>query len=277
MADIYGSHFEYGGVSSRQYDLVIASLNTSRWIRLGGESKGITVYSKSANKHYLIDDDHSESPVAFDIEIMTESGRSLEVAERRQIEKWLFNHHNYRKLYFDTADDLHGETYEFVNGVVCRNYLNCRFVNPEKLEGNGGVIGYKVRLEADSNMFWQDAITKEFSVNNGAADVSTTVVVDVDSDFQEYIYPKVTITMGGAGGDITIVNNSDDSTRQTKFIAMSPYASVVMKGELNYVSGEYYEKFSGRNFIRLLDGANRFMVLGDIDTIKFEYSARRLM
>lgn len=277
MADIYGSHFEYGGVSSRQYDLVIASLNTGRWTQLGGTSEGVTIYSKSAHKKYLIDDDHADSPVAFDIEIMTESGRSLEVAERRQIEKWLFNHHNYRKLYFDAADDLTGETYEFIDGEIHRNYLNCRLVNPEKLEGNGGVIGYKVRLEADSNMFWQDPITKEFSVNNGAADVSTTVVVNVDTDFQEYIYPKVTITLGSAGGDITIVNDSDDSTRQTKFIAMSPYASVVMKGELNYVSGQYYEKFSGRNFIRLLDGANRFMVLGDIDTIKFEYSARRLM
>ena len=277
MADIYGSHFEYGGVSSRQYDLVIASLNTGRWTQLGGASEGVTIYSKSAHKKYLIDDNHADSPVAFDIEIVTESGRSLEVAERRQIEKWLFNHHNYRKLYFDTADDLTGETYEFIDGEIHRNYLNCRLMNPEKLEGNGGVIGYKVRLEADSNMFWQDPITKEFSVNNGAADVSTTVVVDVDTDFQEYIYPKVTITLGSAGGDITVVNNSDDSTRQTKFIAMSPYASVVMKGELNYVSGQYYEKFSGRNFIRLLDGANRFMVLGDIDTIKFEYSARRLM
>ena len=277
MADIYGSHFEYGGVSSRQYDLVIANLNTSRYTKLNGESKAVTIYNKSANKKYLISDDHVDSAVSFDIEIVTESGRALDVTEKRQIEKWLFNHHNYRKLYLDTADDLNVETYEIIDGVVCRNYLNCRLLNPEKIEGNNGVIGYKVRMEADSNMFWQDAVTKVFAVNNGSEGVNTTVVVNVDTDFQEYIYPKVTITIGGTGGDITIINNSDDSTRQTKFVGMPPYASVVMKGELNYLSGQYYEKFSDRNFIRLLDGSNRFTMLGDIESITFEYSARRLM
>ena len=50
-----------------------------------------------------------------------------------------------------------------------------------------------------------------------------------------------------------------------------------MKGELNYVSGDYYEKFANRNFIRLLDGENKLLMLGDIDSVEFEYSARRLM
>lgn len=277
MADIYGSHFEFGGITSRQYGLVIANLNTSRWTQLSGSSHGITIYNRNANRKYLIDDDYSDSPITFDIDIVTEGGRTLEVAEKRQIEKWLFNCRNYRRLYFDSADDLTGETYEFVNGIVVRNYLNCRFINPERIEGNGGTVGYKVSLEADSNMFWQDEVVKEFSVNNGASDISTTVVVDVDTDFYDYIYPKVTITVGSVGGNITVVNNSDDSSRQTTFVGMSPYSSVVMKGELNYVSGDYYSKFSGRNFIRLLDGENKFMVLGDIDKIKFEYAARRMM
>jgi len=126
-------------------------------------------------------------------------------------------------------------------------------------------------------MFWQDAHTHNFSVNNGAPDVSTIVTVPVDTDFREYIYPKVTITMGGTGGDVTIVNNTDDSTRLTQLVGISPYATVIMKGELNYVSGQYYEKLATRNFIRLLDGENKLMVLGDVDSIEFEYSARRSM
>ena len=277
MADIYGSHFEYGGVDSRMYDLVFANINTNRWTKLCGESEPVTIYSKRAQKNYLIDDDHSKSPVSLDAEITTESGRCLETAEQRQVEKWLFSKHGYRKLYFDTADDYNAETYEFVDGQLLRNYLNCRFINPEKVEGNGGVCGYKFQVICDSNMFWQDAVTKTFVVNNGAADVSTIITVPVDTDFQEYIYPKVKITMGGVGGDITVVNNSDDSTRMTKFIGLSPYASVIMKGELNYLSGQYYEKFADRNFIRLLDGENKLMVLGDIDSIEFEFSSRRLM
>ena len=277
MADIYGSHFEFGGLSSRMYDLVFVNLNTSRWVQLAGTSDGVTIYNKGANKSYAIGDDHTKSPVVLEAEIATESCRCLDASEQRQIEKWLFGHKNFRKLYFDMADDPTAATYEIVDGKLYRNYLNCRMLSPERIEGNGGICGYKFQIVCDSNMFWQDAHTHNFSVNNGAPDVSTIITVPVDTDFREYIYPKVKITMGGAGGDITIVNNTDDSTRLTQFVGISPYATVIMKGELNYVSDQYYEKLATRNFIRLLDGENKLFVLGDVDSIEFEYSARRSM
>lgn len=276
MADIYGSHFEYGGVSSRQYGLIIVNVDTSRMTQLSGSKKGVTIFSKIAHKQYLIDDDYSSSPLTFDIEIMTDTARYLNPSERRQIEKWLFNKNNYRKLYMDLDDDVDGETYEIVNGVQKRNYLNCRLINPSKLELNGGIVGYKATLETDSQMLWQDPIEQVFSVNNGANSTSN-VTINIDTDLEEYIYPKVTIQMGSSGGNVIIVNNRDDSTRQTKFVGLGAAATVVMKGELNYVSEQYYEKFAGRNFIRLLDGANTLTITGNVQTIKFEYSARRVL
>ena len=277
MADIYGSHFEFGGLSSRMYDLVFVNLNTSRWVQLAGTSDGVTIYNKGANKAYLIGDDHTQSPVVMEAEITTESSRCLDISEQRQIEKWLFGHKNYRKLYFDMADDYTAATYEIVDGRLYRNYLNCRMLSPERIEGSGGICGYKFQIVCDSNMFWQDAQAHNFSVNNGATDASAIITVVVDTDFQEYIYPKVKITMGSTGGDITIVNETDDPTRLTKFVGVSPYTTVIMKGELNYVSDQYYEKLATRNFIRLLDGENKFFILGDVDSIEFEYSVRRSM
>lgn len=277
MADIYGSHFEYGGLSSRQHGLIIANVNTDRMTLLNGAKEGVTIFSKNAKKRYLVDDDYSSSPVSFEVEIVTEDGRCLELSERRQIEKWLFNHRDYRRLYLDIADDENGETYEYIDGTQLRNYLNCRLVNPEKLEYNGGITGYKVTLEADSNMYWQDAITKTYSINNASVNASSVVTINVDTDLDEYIYPKVTITLGGVGGDIIITNNSDDSSRLTKFVELSANTTIVMKGELNYVSGQYYEKFYNRNFIRLLDGENTLTVTGNVVSIEVEYSARRVM
>lgn len=277
MADLYGSHFEFAGISSRQWGLIIANANTSRMMQLGGAKEGVTIFSRSANKRYLIDDDYAASPVSFDIEIVTDSDRCLEPVERRQIEKWLFNHRNYRKLYLDAADDIYGETYEYIDGVRKRSYLNCRLINPERLEGNGGIVGYKATLEADSNMFWQDAITKKYLIHNGAEGISTNITVPVDTDLDAFIYPSVTIQIGSVGGDITICNHHDDSARLTRFVAMSPHSSVTMKGELNYVSGSYYEKFADRNFIRLLDGENKLTVLGDVASIEFAYAARRAL
>lgn len=275
MADMYGSHFEYAGVASRDWGLIFVNLNTSRMVQLGGAKEGVTIFSRSAQKRYLIDDDYSSSPVTFDVEIMTDSGRCIDSWDRRKIEKWLFNHRDYRKLYIDMMDDHRGETYEYIDGVRKRNYLNCRLINPERIEGNGGVVGYKATLEADSNMFWQDPVVKHFELNGNST--TNNITVDVDTDLNEFIYPRVTIHVGSTGGDIVITNNHDDATRTTRFVGMSPLSSVTMKGEINYVSGEYYLKFADRNFIRLLDGENTFTVVGDVDSIEFEYSARRVM
>ena len=277
MADIYGSHFEYGGISSREYDLIIANLNTSRMTRMCTHGDGVTKYNKAANRFIFIDEDKSDSKVSFDIEIVTASGRCLEHSECRKIEKWLFCNSGYRKLYFDMADDTLITMYEYIDGVMYRNYLNCRLINPEKLEYNGGVVGYKATLEADSDMFWQDAITKRYTVNNGSVDASTNVTINVDTDAAGYIYPKVKIIMGKSGGNILICNHTDDSSRLTEFVDVLQNATITMNGELNYISGQYYEKFSNRHFIRLLDGENNLTIRGDVSTIEFEYSARRMM
>lgn len=177
----------------------------------------------------------------------------------------------------DIADDERGDTCEFIGGEWKRLYLNCRLVNPVKIEGNSGIIGYKATIEADSNMFWQDPVEHVVNISNGSADSSVNFTIPVDTDLDEYIYPMVVIQMGNTGGDVIIVNNSDDSSRQTKFVGIGALATIVMKGELNYVGGQYYEKFAGRNFIRLLDGDNTFTVIGDVQTIKFEFSARRAL
>lgn len=277
MANIYGSHFEYAGISSRFYGLILVNVNTSRMIQMSGATESVTLFNKKSKKKYLIDTDYTDSPITFDIEIISDNERCLELEERREIEKWLFNRREYRKLFFDSADDYYGETYEFIENTRKRSYLNCRFLNPEKLEYNGGVVGYKATIEADSNMFWQEATTEEFIISNGSSDSSSIITVNVDTDLDDYIYPKVKITMGEVGGDIIIANNRDDSERYTKFVGLSPYASIVMKGEINYVSGQYYNLFALRNFIRLLDGKNNLTVMGDVATIEFEYSARRLM
>lgn len=275
MSDIYGSHFEYSGVLSRKYGLIIATVGTDRIGKLSGDISGVTVFSKAPLKRYIIGDDMSNSPMSFDVEIVTDDGRVLEQHTRREIEKWLFNKHEYRKLYFDMSDDCPGDMIELVDGEQKRLYLNCRFINPEKLEYNGGLVGYKATLEADSPMFWQDTINKTFTLSNTSADSQTVVNIIVDSDIDDYVYPKVTFTIGDVGGDVTFINNTDDSTRFTKFVGLSANATITMNGELNYISGQYYEKFSTRNFIRLLDGTNNVTVRGNVKTIKIEFQNRR--
>ena len=275
MGDIYGSHFEYAGVSSREYGLIIATVESDKMIQLSGEITGSTIYNRASNKQFLVGNDMSESPLSFEVEFVTDDNSIMLQQRRKAIEKWLFNRHNYRKLYFDIADDCYGEMSEFDGSTRKRLYLNCRFVNPSKLEYNGGIVGYRATLEADSGFFWQDPTTRFFRLGHVSVESQSDIVIDVDSDWDEYIYPKVSFTMGGDGGDLILINNSDDSTRFTKFSGVMGLATVTMRGEVNYVSGDYYNKFSVRNFPRLLDGNNNFTVHGNVSTITFEFQNRR--
>ena len=277
MADIYGSHFEYGGVTSRQYGLIIANVETDRLTQLYGSIEGMTVFNRGTKQRYLIDDDYTDSPISFEVDIVVDEDGVIDRSNRRAIEKWLFNRHDYRKLYIDTFDDKYGETYDFTDGGQKRLYLNCRFVNPEKLEYNGGIVGYRATLEADSGFWWQDTTTQSFTTENESNSDSTIITVSVDTDIDDYTYPKVTITVGESGGDIIISNNSDDTARLTKFEDISANATVVLKGGLNYVSGQYYTKFNKRNFPRLLDGDNRVTIMGNVASIEFEFNNRRAL
>lgn len=275
MAEIYGAHFEYSGTPSGRYGLMIATIETERFTQIYGATQSITLFNKGSMKRYLIDDDYSDSPITIDVEIVTDRQQLIEPYERRAIEKWLFNQTKYQKFYIDTADDCTGESFEYKDGEYKRLYLNCRFVNPSKIEYNGGIVGYRATLEADSNMWYQDKTTETFTLNHESDNSSSMISVVVDTDSKYFTYPKVTITTGSVGGDIIISNYSDDSTRTTRFIGLSANTSVILNGETNYISGQNFEKFYKQNFPRLLDGTNQIYITGNVKTIKFEFCNRR--
>ena len=106
MADMYGSHFEYGGVSSKTHGMIIANVETTRFTQVAGTIAGVTIFNKSGKRNYLIDDDYSGSPLSFEVDITTDDNSTLDKASRRTIEKWLFNRHNYRKLYLEKEKHL---------------------------------------------------------------------------------------------------------------------------------------------------------------------------
>lgn len=275
VAEIYGVHFEYNGIQSRRYGLMIANIETERFNQTYGTRQGITLFNKSSLKRYLIDDDYSDSPITIDIEIVTDNQKIINPHERRTIERWLFGQTKYQKFYIDMADDSTGESFEYKNGEYKRLYLNCRFVNPTKIEYNGGIVGYKTTLEADSGMWYQDRTVQTFTLNHESSSSHSTIDVVVDTDLKRFTYPKVTLTTGDVGGNVTILNHADDIERTTQFSQLAANTSVILNGETNYISGQNFEKFYKQNFPRLLDGTNHIYIAGNIKTIKFEFYNRR--
>ena len=275
---MYGSHFEYGGVLSRQYNLIIANVKTSRNVRLSGEIKGNTIFNKTAKQQFLTGDDYSSFPISFDVDIVTDDDSCIPLHERRAIEKWLFNRREYKKLYIDNGicDDPYSEAHDVKGGEQKRLYLNCRFINPELLEYNGGVVGYKATIEADSGLWWQDELNLQFQ--RGSTTNSTwRVTIPVDTDLDDYTYPKVIILTGNSGGVVTIANTTDSSSRKTSFKDVPPRTSFSVDGSINYVSNGYYSKMCSQFFPRLLDGDNVFTIQGDVVAITFIFNNRRML
>lgn len=273
--DLSGCHFTYADTSSREYGIWFAHCDTSEYAQINGTTKPVTIFSSRGNRQYLVADSFKDSAPSIDVEFVTDNDRTLSVQEMRDIERWLFNRRNYYKLYIDIADDCLAESYQIIDGVESRYYFNCRFTNPSKIYGNGGTVGYKATMECDSYLLWQDAITKTFSVGGTSASSNSIIELSVDTEVDEYIYPKVTITMASAGGNITISNNSDDSTRLTTFKSLTGSIEFTMNGSINSISGNNYIKFYDRNFIRLVPGTNRLSVVGAVSSIKIEWENRR--
>lgn len=269
--DIYGCHFEYAGVSSRIYDLIIANVNTTRNISLSGTTQSISIFNKKEKKKYHVGDSYQDSPLVFDLEVVTE--KPLHQTEVHKIEKWLFYQRDYKKLFIDIADDIDHQTYSLIDGEEKRLYLNCRFINPEKLEYNGGIVGFKFTVECDTNMAYQEPFKKVFT----GSEINDSMIVDVDTDIADFVYPKVIITTGSRGKEIQIVNHTDSSSRITSFIDVPPHSQIIMHGHTNFISGNYYEKFCHKNFIRLLDGENIISVEGDVSNISFEWQNMRYL
>lgn len=276
--DLSGSYFEYNGVSSRKYGLIFANTDTERYLPISGETSSNTIFNKQENRRYFVGESFEDSPIQFEAEIFADHDRLINVFERREIEKWLFHQPDYCKLYTDMSCDTYGEAYELVNGMQKRLYLNARFINAEKIEGNGGLAGYRFTVECDSCLAWQDEVLYEFALTNSSSTSSSAIEIEVDTDLNDYVYPKVTIQTGSTGGAIQIINITDSSTRATSFVGLSPNVTIVMRGDgINYISGDYYQKFSNKNFIRLLDGNNKLIVTGDVVKLTFEFQNRRYL
>ena len=172
-------------------------------------------------------------------------------------------------------DDFECESYELVDGVPKRTYLNCRFINPEKLEYNGGVVGYKFTVECDSYLAWQEPVAAVYEINPESGGVCIEVTVDTDSN--DYVYPEVVVTTGSNCVGLQIVNETDSPSRITSFVGDIQDTVIRMNPSVGFVTDGYYDLFVKKNFVRLLDGDNTLYITGDVVSVQIAWQNMRYM
>lgn len=280
MSDFYGRHFILGSTYQSATDhLVFANLNTSRFMGLYGEVSGVNILTRADKRRILVDDDYSNFPLSIEIELLRDDGAPIPKNRQRNLESILFGTLSYRNMFIDPNDDPDGEYYEDIDrqGEIQRKrlYLRVRFVNPERIEYDCNVYGYKFTLETDSGMWWQETIGYHYYSGNYNEDTEISFTLQVNSDIYGYTYPSVAFYANHNGGDITWCNTDDSTTRLTTLVNVSASSLVHMDGRTNFVDENYYRRFQNMNFPRLKNGSNRIVVSGAIAEVDVDVINRR--
>lgn len=283
--EFYGMRFEYDGVSSRLYDLMIASVSKSRDMSVSGKATVVTMHNRRPTANYYLNTRWDKGNLVFDMEFVSE--RALTEAEQRAITKWLFRTDGYKRMYFELLDDEQAEWFDIVDGETVRTYLNCILTEPEKIDGFGGVCGYKCKAVCDAPNAWSDEIAAEAEPDLSSYSVNTdgeeyTFNIYVNSDMGEYIYPELIVTTSGTMADgsspaFRVWNETDSSTRITGMDGLGQGVTVTMDGQTNYISDGLYEKFTLPYFLRLMDGMNELHVKGSVSKIGVIWRNRRYL
>ena len=113
------------------------------------------------NKRYITGVSRESAPLEFEVEIIGEEGYCS--VHERAIKNWLFNSPTFKKLYIDPEDDMEAE---YVGGEIKRQYLECIFANPQKIEYSEGTVGWRCTCICSSTMAIQEDIEHIISDTN---------------------------------------------------------------------------------------------------------------
>lgn len=269
--DIYllGNRFIYDGVNSSRYNLSILRIDTDGLTSAEGSVEYSSSFFPAQNKRYITGVSRESAPLEFEVEIIGEEGYCS--VHERAIKNWLFNSPTFKELYIDPEDDKEAE---YVNGTIKRQYLECVFCNPEKIEYAEGTVGWRCTCMCSSTMAMQE------KVEVTATSFSSDITLNVDTDIQDYVYPYLVITCGNTKADVTITNKSDNNrAMQIKDATAKAvlYADCAVGTIVNDANAEYYNKLVNQHFLRLVPGENIISVTGGVSSVKFTWNNARWM
>lgn len=174
-------------------------------------------------------------------------------------------------MYIDHEDDKEAE---LIDSTIKRQYLECVFCNPQKIEYAEGTVGWRCTCMCSSTMAIQEEVSK--IITNFDSDIR----IYVDSDIQDYVYPKMKISFDvGDTPTIAIANKTDNNREmQVRDATSSPIYVDCEMGTITNDSGiSYYSKIVDQRFLRLLPGENVLSVTGKFSRIEFTWNNARWM
>lgn len=261
---LFVKNFEYDGIESVRYGLFFGHINTERLKQICGNLEYNQVFYPSLNRQAIHGVNKDEFPLSFDLEII--SAEPISYWSAQEIKKWLFNSPTYKKLY---ASRINDQTIEKINGEEKRTYVECIFTNPEALFYADGLHGWKCTCTLSSGWAFQDEIEIAYT------DFTKDIIIPVDSDNGEYIYPALTISVSATTNPISpMIINTSDNYRAMEIKNIPAQTEVYVDSAIGTITDDtnisLYSHLVDQKFLRLVNGDNVLKITG-IDELTIKY------
>lgn len=251
----YALSFQYDGIPSETYDLVMSEIDASGT----NESDGSSSFDISEERIFrrAVPYFYGATPSSnLSFEVSVTSPREIDAETAQLIQKWLFSSRNYKPLVVIQPD---------MQGV----YFNAILNNPKIIRVGNVIQGFRATVQCDAPyaFTFPKTLTYNYTVPNVDAQIS---FLNTSDDTAEYVKPKLEITVNEFGGGIEIINTSE-SNRSFKFENLLANEVLTIDNSLEIISSDSGQKRLGnfnKNFLRFIPGANMLRILGSVKTLK---------
>lgn len=256
----FAKNFSFDGVPSEAYGLQISNMSTGDDYSSGGSNVDIItqrIFRRSVPYFYGAS---SNEPLTFQCAVTREE--ELTSDESRAVYRWLFGYSQYKKLQVRQND-------------MQQLYFNCFLTSPDTIRIGNRIHGFSFTVTCDAPFGWEfpKTLTKTYAVELAAENFT----FQNTSDSNDYLYPELTITVNGFGGDFTLVNTSD-SSRSFELTGLTAGEILTVdndRGILTSDTGLLRMPNFNKSWFRLVPGRNDLQLSGNISSMAMVYHLAR--
>ena len=250
----FGKSFIYNLIPSDTFGLFISELDSGAINRQMG-SMPVEIYEQKIFRKpspYFFGSSPS-AKLKFDFSAHAE--RDIDADEFQIIQKWLFGSKTYKKFQIVQED---------IESCYWLAILN----NPQITRVGNLIHGFSATIECNSPYAFKFPKTTTYNYTSPDVD-SVEVFYNSSDDADSYLYPSLVLTINTFGGDVSIVNESDND-REFLFTGLSAHEVITMDNGLQTISSSTGLKRLGnfnKKFLRLVPGVNNLHITGNIETV----------
>lgn len=253
-----GNYFTYNGVSSKDFNLILVSINDNTNEVPSGSGIEIKSASVMKNSRKLFLGAVENQVLEIPIEIV--SREPIDLLTFLRIKQWLFGNPGYHKLQIE--DEWYSDF-----------YFNCIIKPSEDIKFNGEYFGLRCNAECDSPYAYTFPQTKTYTFDSS---IINYFEFDNFSSQIHGLRPVIEFKMSKSGKEFSIKNLA--TNREFKMTGLSPNEVITVDNQNEIITSstglkrfKNLSKDKNQGYFSLAHGLNKLECRGFIKYLKITY------